>query len=366
MKIPLLDLQGQYPPLREEALRRVDGILESGNYILGPWVKRLEERIAALCGTKHAVACASGTDALILSLKALGVGPGDEVVIPTFTFFASAGAVSHIGGAPVFVDIQPDTYNIDPAGLEKAITPRTKALMPVHLFGQTADMAPILDIARSRSLPIVEDAAQSLGARWREKPAGSIGRLGCFSFYPTKNLGGYGDGGMITTDDDGLADSLRRLRVHGAKPKYFHAVVGMNSRLDEIQAALLDLKLDRLASWSEARRANAAYYDEALRGSRYRTPVAREGNHHVFNQYTIAAPAREALIDHLKAAGVGTGIYYPLSLHLQGCFSNLGYREGRFPISEEAQRTALSLPVYPELKPEEREHVVKSLLAFRP
>jgi len=365
MKIPLLDLQGQYPPLRDEALRRVDGILASGNYILGPWVKKLEEKIATLCGTKHAIACASGTDALILSLKALGVGPGDEVVVPTFTFFASAGAVSHIGGRPVFTDIQTDTYNIDPASLEKAITPRTKAIMPVHLFGQAADMGAVLEIAGSRSIPIVEDAAQSLGAKWQGRPAGSIGQVGCFSFYPTKNLGGYGDGGMITTNDDALADRLRILRVHGAKPKYFHAIVGMNSRLDEIQAALLDLKLDYLPAWTEARRANAAYYNEALAGSAFRTPVTRDGNYHVFNQYTIAAPAREAVIEHLKGAGVGTGIYYPLSLHLQGCFQNLGYREGRFPISENAHKTALSLPVYPELKPEEREHVVKSLLAFK-
>jgi dTDP-4-amino-4,6-dideoxygalactose transaminase len=366
MKIPLLDLQGQYPQLREEALRRVDEVLGSGSYILGKWVKRLEERIGALCGTKHAVACASGTDALILSLKALGVGRGDEVVVPTFTFFASAGAVSHLGATPVFADILPDTYNVDPASLEKAITPRTKALMPVHLFGQTADMEPILDIARRHNLPVVEDAAQSLGARWREKPAGSIGSMGCFSFYPTKNLGGFGDGGMITTDDDALADLLRRLRVHGAKPKYFHAIVGMNSRLDEIQAALLDLKLDHLERWSEARRANAAFYNQALRGSHFRTPATHEGNHHVFNQYTIAAPARDALIEHLKGAGVGTGIYYPLSLHLQGCFAPLGYREGQFPVSEEAQRSVLSIPVYPELSSAERDHVVKSLLSFRP
>jgi dTDP-4-amino-4,6-dideoxygalactose transaminase len=364
MKIPLLDLQGQYAPLREEAMRRVDEVLKSGNYILGPWVKRLEERIAKLCGTKHAIACASGTDALILSLKAIGIGPGDEVIVPTFTFFASAGAVSHIGGRPVFVDILPDTYNMDPKAVEAALTPRTKAIMPVHLFGQSADMEPILEVARKRSIAVVEDAAQSLGARWRDRPAGSIGRVGCFSFYPTKNLGGYGDGGMITTNDDALADLIRRLRVHGAKPKYFHAIVGMNSRLDEIQATLLDLKLDHLESWTAARRANAAYYDRELRGGPFGTPVVREGCFHVYNQYTIAALARESLIEHLKTAGVGTGIYYPLSLHLQGCFQDLGYREGSFPVAEEAQKTSLSLPVYPELKPEEKEHVVKSLLSF--
>jgi dTDP-4-amino-4,6-dideoxygalactose transaminase len=364
-EVPLLDLRTQWKSVREEALRRVVAVLDEQSCVLGPAVTELEKLVAAYVGVPHAVGCASGTDALLLGLRALGVGAGEEVVTSPFTFFATAGAVVNAKGRPVFVDIERDSFNVDPRQVEAAVTPRTRVLLPVHLYGQCADMDALLDIAKRRGLGVLEDAAQSLGAADRGRPAGSMGDVGAYSFYPTKNLGGVGDGGMMVTRDEKVAERLRLLRAHGGKQRYFHDEVGWNSRLDSVQAAVLAVKLPLLDAWSEARRANARYYDEVLAGvPGVRTPPVGPGKRHIYNQYVLRCERRDELQKHLAARGVGTAIYYPLSLHEQVCFADLGYRKGQFPESERACRENLSIPVHPELSEADREHVAASVRSF--
>ena len=369
-KVPLLDLKPQLTSLRAEIDRAVTRVVESQHFILGPEVQAFEEELAAFVGTKHAVGCASGTDALILSLAALGVGPGDEVVTTPFSFFATASCAVKVGATPRFADIVPGTFNLSAEAVEAAITPRTKAILPVHLFGQCAAMDSILAVAKRARVPVVEDACQSLSATYGSAQAGSMGDLGAYSFFPSKNLGGFGDGGMIATSDDALARELRTLRVHGESERYHHRVVGWNSRLDALQAAVLRVKLPHLDTWSKARSANAAIYDRlfaeaGLAGSeRVRLPERDPRAGHIFNQYTIRVRERDALTAHLTAHSIGWGIYYPVPLHLQECFRYLGHREGDFPESERASREVLSLPIYPELAPSQLEQVVETIASF--
>jgi dTDP-4-amino-4,6-dideoxygalactose transaminase len=364
MKVPLLDLQAQYTSIQEELDAALKEIVKSCRFILGPTVQSFEEEMAAYCGTKYAVGVASGTDALLLSLRAVGVGPGDEVITVAYSFFATAGVISRLGAAPIFVDIDPKTYNINPDLIAEKITPRTKAIMPVHLFGQCAEMDPIMSLAKAHNLPVVEDAAQAIGAEYRGRKAGSIGQLGCFSFFPSKNLGGMGDGGMVTTDDPELAELVRILRVHGSKPKYYHSIAGYNSRLDALQAAVLRVKLKYLAGWSEKRRHNALLYNQLLKGSPVITPHAEAHNVHIYNQYTLRAQNRDALQQHLTSKNVGTALYYPLPLHLQECYRYLGLSEGDLPESEQAAKETISLPVYPELTRQQQEFVAAQIVDF--
>ncbi|SYZ74201.1 Pleiotropic regulatory protein [Candidatus Zixiibacteriota bacterium] len=361
MAVPLLDLKRQYASIKDQTDAAVLKVLEHCKFILGPEVKELEEKIAALSGVKYGIGVASGTDALLLALHAAGIGPGDEVITSNFSFFASAGVVSRLGARPVFVDIESDTYNIDPALIKRAITKKTRAIMPVHLFGQLADMDPIIQIARDSKLSIIEDAAQAIGAEYKGKRAGSFGEFGCFSFYPSKNLGGAGDGGMIVTDDKARFDFTEILRVHGAHPKYFHKVIGYNSRLSTIQAAILLVKLDFLDAWTEKRRMHAKVYDAAFRGTAVKTPVAKDYSYHIYNQYTIAVENREDLMAVLKEKGIGHEIYYPVPFNRQECFRNLGYKPGDFPVSEKAAAQVVSIPIYPELTPAEQEEVIEAV-----
>jgi dTDP-4-amino-4,6-dideoxygalactose transaminase len=367
MPVPLLDLRAQHATIRDEVVRAMMEVVDSQLFILGEAVERLEAEVAALSGTRHAIGCASGTDALLLPLRALDIGRGDEVITTPFTFFATAGTIHNVGATPVFVDIDPVTFNLDPAAVGAAVSSRTKAVIPVDLFGQ---MAPIEAVAAAApGLPVIEDAAQSIGARrridgaWRM--AGEIATVGTFSFFPSKNLGGYGDGGMMVTQDEALATRLRRLRVHGGAKQYFHDEVGFNSRLDALQAAVLRAKLPHLAGWSAKRRENARFYDEALRGiSHVRPPVIDPNNESIFNQYTIRVERRDELQTYLKSRGIGTAIYYPLPLHLQPCFSYLGYRRGSCPEAERAAAEVLSLPIYPELSRGQLEEVAGAIRTF--
>jgi dTDP-4-amino-4,6-dideoxygalactose transaminase len=367
MPVPLLDLKAQHATIRDDVVAAMLRVVDAQTFILGEPVDALERTVAELSHTRHAVGCASGTDALLLALRAVDAGRGDEVITTPFTFFATAGTIHNVGATPVFVDIEPDTFNVRPEAVAAARTTKTKAVVPVDLFGQ---MAAIESIARSvPGLPIVEDAAQSIGARrmidgeWRM--AGEVATIGTFSFFPSKNLGGYGDGGMLVTQNDALAERLRRLRMHGGAKQYFHDEVGYNSRLDALQAAVLSAKLPHLAGWSARRRRNAAYYDAALADvAEVRTPVVRPENESIFNQYTIRVSRRDELQAHLKARGVGTSIYYPLPLHLQPCFAYLGYREGQCPESERASREVLSLPIYPELTEAQLDEVVAGVRGF--
>lgn len=372
MKVPLLDLKAQYATIKDEVLAVVADVLESQICIGGPKVAELEQKIAAISGCKYAVGVSSGTDALLCSLMALGIGPGDEVITTPFTFFATAGSIARTGATPVFVDIDPRTYNINPELVEKAVTSRTKAIMPVHLFGQMCDMDPIMQVANAHGLYVVEDAAQSITADYKGRKAGSIGTCGCFSFFPSKNLGGAGDGGMIVTNDEALFQKLTLLRNHGAKPKYFHRYIGGNFRLDPLQAAILLVKSPHLDEWSEARRNNARYYNSRFVGSQVETPFIREDCSTIYNQYVIRVPQRDALLAYLKTNNVGTEVYYPLPIHLQACFAHLGYSEGAFPAAELAAQEVLALPCYPELTSDMREYVadnvlkgVKSLTVFQ-
>jgi dTDP-4-amino-4,6-dideoxygalactose transaminase len=365
MKVPLLDLKRQYASIKPEIGHAIQKVLDHGMFIMGPEVKELEQKLAEYCGVKHGIGVASGTDALLLSLRGLGIGPGDEVITTAFSFFATAGVISRLGARPVFVDIDRKTFNIDPAHLEDAITPHTRAIMPVHLYGQMADMDEILGIAGKHGLPVVEDAAQAIGARYKDKKAGQLGKTGCFSFFPSKNLGAYGDGGFIVTNDDKLADLLKKLRVHGAQPKYYHSVVGYNSRLDSIQAAVLLVKLNYLPEWHEARRQKADYYNLLLDTvGQVTTPFVHAHNYHIYHQYTILAENRDKLKEHLKAREIGFDTYYPLPLHLQECYRDLGYKEGNLRIAEELAWKAISLPVFPELTLEEQEYVADSIKEF--
>lgn len=366
-----MDLASQYRTIKKEVLREVKQVCESQHYILGKHVAALESEIAAYSGARFAIGVASGTDAILIALMAAGVKAGDKVVTTPFTFFATAGSISRIGAVPVFVDIDPETYNIDPTALEAVLkkgSKGVKAIIPVHLYGQSADMDRIMKVARKYRLAVIEDAAQSIGAVYKGKRAGSIGHLGCFSFYPTKNLGCFGDGGMVTTNDAKLADRVRMLRVHGSRVRYYHDEVGANSRLDEIQAAILRIKLKRLDNWAAGREKNAKRYDALFAKAKINgvisTPKIDEGCVSVYNQYVIRVKKRDELRAHLAAAGVGSEIYYPLPLHLQKCFKGLGYKKGAFPVSEKAAKEVLALPIYPELKPAEIRHVVETIAAF--
>ncbi|MGH9373686.1 MAG: DegT/DnrJ/EryC1/StrS family aminotransferase [Vicinamibacterales bacterium] len=364
-KVPLLDLQAQYGPIRSELLAAIERVCDSQRFIMGPDVELLEHELAAALGVEHAVAVSSGTDAILASLMALGVGPGDEVVTSTYSFFATAGCVSRLGGTPVLVDIDPVTYNLDVQAVGAVLTTRTRAIMPVHLYGLCADMDPLLEAATARGVPVIEDACQAIGARYKGRQAGSIGAVGCFSFFPSKNLGAFGDGGLVTTRDASLARELRLLRNHGAEPKYFHTRIGGNFRLDTLQAAVLRVKLPHLQGWTEMRRANAARYDRLLRAAaldgRVGLPVEPKGYHHIFNQYVVRVPERDRVRQELGAAGIGTEVYYPVPFHLQDCFAPLGHVRGDFPHAEAAADSTLALPIYGELTEAQQEAVVAAL-----
>lgn len=369
MKVPLLDLKEQNETLRPQIEAALGRVLDSNAFILGGEVAALEEELAAYCGTKHAIGCASGSDAILLALMAFDIGPGDEVITTPYSFFATVSSITRLGATPVFVDIDPVTYNIDPSRIEAKITSRTKAIEPVHLYGQSADMAAINKIAGEHGFPVIEDAAQAIGAEENGTRAGAMSAIGCFSFYPSKNLGGMGDGGFLTTDDDSLASKLRALRVHGAEEKYYHKYVGLNSRLDGFQGAVLRVKLPHLDTWTEKRRANAANYDRLFTDlgltEQIGLPVERSGTRHIYNQYVIRVPGRRnELRAFLADKGIGTDIYYPVPLHLQDCFRYLGYVEGDLMESERAARETLALPIYPELQREQQEYVVDSVAQF--
>jgi dTDP-4-amino-4,6-dideoxygalactose transaminase len=369
MPVPLLDLQRQYNTIKESVDAEVLRVIGMQRFIMGPDVDAFEADVAAYVNSRNAIGCASGTDAILLALKALPLNAGAEVIAPTFTFFATAGAIWNAGFKPVFVDVDAATFNITAETMRAAITPRTGAVVGVHLYGQMAPMQELMDVCREHDLFFVEDAAQSLGARQQidgaEKHAGTVGTIGTYSFFPSKNLGGFGDGGMMTTDDEAIADRLRKLRVHGGQQMYRHEMVGTNSRLDALQAAVLRAKLPHLEGWAEARRRNAAYYNNAFANhAAIRTPVTADGNYHVFNQYTLRVERRDELKKHLDAAGIGNSIYYPLALHLQECFAALGGKPGDLPVSEQLTREVISMPVFPELTDAERDQVVESVLDF--
>jgi dTDP-4-amino-4,6-dideoxygalactose transaminase len=365
--LPFLDLQAQFTSIREEILEAVHKNLESQQFILGPEVDAFENEISSLTGCAQAIACASGTDALILALLALDIGSGDEVITTPFTFVASAGSIAHVGAKPVFVDIDPRTFNLDPRKIERAITPSTAAIIPVHLFGLPADMNEINAVAARHKLPVIEDAAQAIGAEISGRPTGSLSLMGCFSFFPSKNLGGAGDGGMITTNDGALAERLKLLHLHGARDRYVYEIVGMNSRLDALQAAILRVKLRHLNDWNEARRRNAARYrnlfEEFHLAGKVVGPEEPTNFTHVYNQFTIRVKNRDALREKLRAQGIPLEIYYPIPLHLQKAFGYLSYKAGDFPESEGASREVLSLPIYPELSEEQQRAVVAAIVA---
>lgn len=371
-KIPLLDLQAQYENIEQEVLQAIKGVYDHKVFVLGPEVKRLEEEVAGYSNTNYGIGVASGSDALLLSLMAQGIGPGDEVITTPYTFFATAGSVSRLGAKPVFVDIDQKTYNILPDKIESKITPKTKAILPVHLYGQCADMEPIMEIGERYNLPVIEDAAQAIGAEYVKnsisEKAGTMGICGCLSFFPSKNLGCMGDGGMIITNDAPLAEKVAILRVHGSKSRYYHEIVGLNSRLDTLQAAILLVKLKYLDAWSEKRRKNAALYNELFLSNGLLNvvtpPFVEFENKHIYNQYVIRVQRRDKLKEFLKEKGAGTEIYYPVPLHLQECYRQLGYREGDLPNAEEAARETLALPIYPELTQSQQEMVVDFIKEF--
>lgn len=368
--VPLCDILAQYQGLQEQIDTAVLNVLRSGQAILGPEVTAFENEAAAYLGVQHAIGCASGTDALSLAISALDLGPGDEVIIPPFTFFATVGSVVRAGATPVFADIDPLTFTIDPGQVERKITPRTKAIIPVHLFGQCADMDALWDIAERYGVHIIEDAAQSFGSDYHGRRCGSLGSIACFSFYPSKNLGTMGDGGMVTTNNDDLARKLKALRVHGSETKYFHKYLGWNARLDAVQAAILRVKLPHVEGWIENRRRAAARYDQFLEGAGLHgflhRPVVRPFGKHSFNQYTVRVQSghRDGLMKHLKAEGVGCDVYYPLCLHQQECLNNLNLEVGEFPVSEEATRTVLSLPMFPEITEAQQRRVVEVCASY--
>jgi dTDP-4-amino-4,6-dideoxygalactose transaminase len=370
LSVPLCDVQAQYRALAPELLQAAARVLESGQFILGPEVESFEQETAAYCGVGHGVGCASGTDALLLALRALDIGPGDEVIVPAFTFFATAGCICRAGARPVFVDLDAASWNLDPLQVENKITSRTRAILAVHLFGQCADMEPLWRLAERHGLPTIEDAAQALGAEYQGKRAGSLGAIACFSFYPSKNLGAYGDAGLAVTNDPEWAARMRALRVHGMEVKYQHKYLGWNARLDALQAALLRVKLRYLDDWTAARQAAARRYDALIEehhlGHFLGRPAVQPKRRHVFNQYVVRVGhgQRDALLRHLQAERIGCEVYYPIPLHLQECLSYLGYREGDFPASEEASRHVLALPMFPELTDEQQRRVIQSCAAF--
>ncbi len=368
--VPLLDLGRQHSGLKAEILAALERVCDSGGFVLGAEVTQLEQQVAVYCQARHAVACASGSDALLLALMALDVSAGDEVILPSFTFFATASAVTRLGARPVFADIDPQTFNIDPAHVASLVTPATKAIIPVHLFGQAADTVALAKVARGQGIAIVEDAAQAIGAENQGRRAGSIGAIGCFSFYPTKNLGGAGDGGMLTTQSDDLADRLRLLRGHGMRPRYYHSCIGINSRLDSFQAAVLNVKFPLLDHWTFLRQTNADRYTALFtEAGLHRTivlPETKPGMRHVWNQYVIRVPEglRTPLREALTEARIGTEIYYPLGLHQQECFRSLGYQPDDLPQTRRAAEEVLALPIFPELRAEEQKFVVERIAAF--
>jgi dTDP-4-amino-4,6-dideoxygalactose transaminase len=384
VQVPLLDLRMQYAPLRAEIEQVIRDVCDSQRFVLGPRVSQLEEQVAAYCRSTHGVGVSSGTDALLLALMALDIAPGDEVITSPFTFFATAGVIARLGARPLFCDIDEDTFNLSPAAVEAAIAGQcdrsgdrlvnrrtggiVKAMMPVHLYGQMADMRSLNRIARVHRLVVIEDAAQAIGAAYGDLHAGSSGDVGCLSFFPTKNLGAFGDAGMCVTNSEGLAQRMKILRVHGGEPKYYHSLIGGNFRLDELQAAILLVKLKHLEGWTHARQRNAAHYDRLIEAADlsavirrpYRAPEAR----HVFNQYVIRTPRRDELRKHLETAGIGTEVYYPLPLHQQKCFAYLGHDPDDFPNSRAAAAEVLALPIFPELTIEQREHVIREIGRF--
>ncbi len=369
MKVPLLDLTEQNSALRPEIESALGRVLDTNAFILGGEVKELESELAEYCGTKHAIGCASGSDALLLALMAVGVKPGDEVITTPYSFFATVSAITRLGATPVFVDIDPQTYNLDVSQIESAITERTTAIQPVHLYGQCADMAGLNEVVSKHGIPVVEDAAQAIGAEENGKRAGAMSEVGCFSFYPSKNLGGMGDGGFMTTDDDELARQLFALRVHGSEERYYHKWIGLNSRLDGFQGAVLRVKLPHLDDWSNLRKKNADLYRDLFTNAglteQIVVPFEREDCRHIYNQFVIRAPGRrDELRKHLASADFGTDIYYPVPLHMQECFEYLDYREGQFPESEKAAKETIALPIYPELRADQQEYVVEKIREF--
>ena len=365
MRVPLLDLQAQYRPLRDEILAAMTRVADSQRFIMGPEVEQLEAELSRLLGIRHAITVSSGTDAVLLALMTLDLKTGDEVVTTTHSFFATAGSIVRLGARPVLVDIDPDTFNIDPAQAAAAITPRTRAVLPVHLFGLSADLDPLLDAAARAGVPVIEDAAQAIGATYKGRPVGGIGALGCFSFFPSKNLGAFGDAGLLTTNDDGLARRARLLRTHGMEPKYYHHEIGGNFRIDALQAAVLRVKAPYLPGWTEGRRRNAARYRqlfaEATLTDRVGLPSELPGRYHIYNQFIVRVPDRDRVKESLAARRIGTAIYYPVPFHLQECFAHLGYRRGEFPRAEDAARETLALPIYPELTEAQQAAVVSAL-----
>ncbi len=385
MQVPLLDLKAQYQSLKKELDEAVIKVAESQYFILGPEVEKMEKALCEYLGCRHAIGVSSGTDALLLAMMGLDIQPGDEVIVPTYSFFATAGTVSRLNAVPVFVDSDPVTFNIDPKKIEEKITDKTKAIIPVHLYGQSAEMDEIVAIAKKHNLKIVEDAAQAIGVQYKDgRQVGTIGDIGCFSFFPSKNLGCFGDGGLVTTNDDELAEKLFIQRVHGAKPKYYHKIIGGNFRLDALQAAVISVKLPHLDSWSEKRRKNADTYTKLFKQSGLAEDEGKISfnqknkillpkavyknddlkNYHIYNQYIIRTEKRDALREYLTKNKIGTEIYYPVPFHLQECFSNLGYKQGQFPNAEMAANTSIALPIYPELNQEQLEYVVEKIDEF--
>jgi dTDP-4-amino-4,6-dideoxygalactose transaminase len=367
VKIPLLDLVAQHRAIRDEVMAAVTRVFEHQHFIMGAEVEEFENAFADYYRVKHAIGCASGSDAVYLSLMAIGIQPGDEVITTPFTFFATTSAITRLGARPIYLDISRDDFNLNVELLEAAITPRTKAILPVHLYGQCVRMDAITEVARKFGIPVMEDAAQAIGAEYRGRRAGNMGDAGCFSFFPSKNLGGAGDGGLITTNDDALAAKLRLLRMHGMDPKYYHKVVGINSRLDALQAAVLGVKLKYVDRWNEARRRTAARYDRLFAEAgieEVSPPIECAERRHIYHQYTIRCARRDELKNYLQHQGIGTEIYYPVPLHLQECFQFLGYRAGDLPETEKAAQECLSLPVYPELTAEQQTYIVEQILHF--
>ena len=366
--VPLLDLQAQYRPLRDEILGAITRVCDSQRFIMGPEIEALEAELSRLLGVRHAIALSSGTDAVLLALMALDIHAGDEVVTSTYSFFATAGAIVRVGARPVLVDIDPATFNIDPDQVAAAITPRTKAILPVHLFGLSADLDPILEVARRAGVPVIEDAAQAIGATYKSHKVGGIGILGCFSFFPSKNLGAFGDAGLLTTNDDALAKRAKLLRTHGMEPKYYHHLVGANFRMDALQAAVLRVKAPHLAAWTAGRRANAAAYRVLFRKAGIEGPVTLPqeptDRFHIFNQFVIRTAERDALKKHLDDRGIGNEIYYPVPFHLQPCFAGLGFRRGDFPHAERAANESLAIPIYAELTAAQQDAVVTAVGEF--
>ncbi|MFT5171735.1 MAG: dTDP-4-amino-4,6-dideoxygalactose transaminase [Candidatus Marinamargulisbacteria bacterium] len=363
INVSLLDTKRQNAPHRDKILAAMTEVFDSGQYILGPKVTQLENEIAAYCETKHAIGVSSGTDALIIALMGLDIGPGDEVITSPFTFFATLGSITRVGATPVFVDIDPYTFNIDPKQIEAKITDKTKAIIPVHLFGQVADMTAIMAIAEKNNLRVIEDGAQAIGAKHNGQQAGSFGDVGCFSFFPSKNLGGCGDGGIVTTNSSELYEKMKILRVHGSKPKYYHKLIGGNFRLDPLQAVILSIKLPHLNQQHADRQAHAAVYNSELHES-ITAPVVAKESFMIYNQYSILSKTRDALQEYLGENGISSAIYYPVPLHLQECFSELKHKEGDFPISERIAKQILSIPIYPEMTKDERAHVIKTINRF--